>query len=275
MESVFDSESVISDSLFPRSAFQVFLRVVEEGEGAAFNQPGEAEEQEQEYFQDHRPIAGAGGDAGHDEDCLEGEHTVAAEAVNLVAELLALGHRVARLGKLEDAVDGDGEEEERRASGVDVVRYLDGDLEESDRRAVGNPADLAGEEDDAEAGDAGYGGYQIVRGVVADVGYQYYAGGHQHAYQRRALIVCGGEAPPPVFAGMHRYAGGKDRQNRQDNAKQSAQVADPEVHPLFFGCISCHNALLFSVAKYTHKIPNCVRHSLLFYNYHFMIIILW
>ena len=176
------------------------------------------------------PNSRAGGDAGHEEDGLEEQHAVAAEAVNLVAELLALGHRVARLGELIDAVDGDGEEEERRTSGVDIVRNLDGNLEESDRSAVGNPADLAGEEDDAESGDAGNGGYQIVRGVVADVGNQHYARGHQHSHNRRGLIVSCGEAPPPVFAGMGRDAGGEDCQNVAPAALEFQHVAGEGGH---------------------------------------------
>ena len=190
----------------------VVFGVVEEGEGFAFDEPGDAEEQQEEYLQNHGVEAGGFDDAYQQEDHFERQHAVAADAVYLVANFFALGHGLLRLGELKDAVERDGHKEEGGTSGVDVVGNFYRHLEEADGGAVGDPADFAWEQDDAKSGDAGGGGEQVVHGVVADVGDEHDARGHEHAHQSGALVVCGGDAPPPVFAGAACDAGREERQ---------------------------------------------------------------
>ena len=216
-----------SNSFLARSGSSRRLRrlvrfgVVQEGEGVAFDKPGEAEEHQQHDFQNHRQPAGAGGHAGHEKDHLQHQHTVAADAVYLVAQPLAGGHCVAVFGELEDAVQGYGQEEECGAHGVDPVGDFYRDLEESHGHSVGHPAHFAGEEHYAQARDACYRGYQVVYDVIADIRDEHQARGHQHSHQGGALVVCGGEAPPPIFAGMGCNACRKERQDGQNQPQKS------------------------------------------------------
>ena len=119
-------------------------------------------------------------------------------------------------------MEGEGEEEKRRASGVDVVRYLDGDLEESDRSSVRYPAYLAGEKDYAQSEDAAKGGDDIVGMVITYIGDEDERCGDQHADKCGTLVICGGNAPPPVVAGVLGDAGGEKRDPGQYDSEKSA-----------------------------------------------------
>ena len=218
--------------------------VVEHREGLPFHQPGEAEQVQEEDFHDHDGPARGLQEPGGDEDGHQRQHPVAAEAVDFVAELLLFGHRFAMLGELEQAVEGDGEEEEGRADRVDDIGGLHGQLEEAHGGFGIHPAHAAREQHDSQAENARQRRNQVVRPVIADVGNQDDAGRYQHAHQGRTLVIRGGDAPPPFFLGgrahMFRDPGGEQGQPRKDDPEQSAQVPDPQVHFFFFGGTGSH-----------------------------------
>ena len=133
----------------------VFFGVVEEGEGFAFDEPGDAEEGEEDDFEDHGEVAGHGGQLGQSEDYLYAYHTEATDAIDMVTDLLAGGHAVfARLGEEEGAVDGQHEEEEHGEGAVKDVGDVHGQLEEAHEGVIVQPADAAWEQYDAQAEEA-------------------------------------------------------------------------------------------------------------------------
>lgn len=212
----------------------LFFFVIEEGEGFAFDKPRDAEEGEEEYFENHGEVAGGGEEFGYGKSHFEGYHAPAADAVDAVADFLAGGHDTFGFGEEADAVDGKQKEKEHGTDGVECLRHLDGQLEEAHACAGFQPADTAGEEDDAEAAQAAEGGDDAVPEVVADIAYQHDGGGGEDSHQRVGLVVGGRDAPPPFVVGVGGEAGRKQGYPGEYDAEESADVAYPEIHAFFF-----------------------------------------
>ena len=109
---------------------------------------------QEDDLEDHHEVTGGAKEICCAQADFHQDHPVAADAVDAVADTLAVSHGTAGFSELEDAVNRVAEEEKTCADDVDDVRVLDGYLEEAHRSPVGDPADLAWEQDYAQAEDA-------------------------------------------------------------------------------------------------------------------------